>query len=511
MRDGARAAGRHGRGRRRALCLLPAGRATGRRRHGTGPPGCRYPDGAQVDTRASLAPALALPAVASFVLTPSPTGRLCLRHARLTPPRCARDRAGRELLPLPEIAGLPRCVRRACLRRPRCVLNFAESVHVFVPLDSRERCGARGAAALLGDAAPAVAQDLSLAEAESIAIERDAMLRQMRADAEAMRQRAVMDGQLMDPKLRLGAVNVPVDSFSLRDDDMTMLEVGVSQEFQPGDSRQLSRKRMEQTAAAMDARRGRSQAARAARSAQALDAAGLRQRGARVLDQQVDWVEQMRLSARARYASGEGKQLDVLQAGLDAAMLREQQLDLDRDEAMYRSQLGVLAGRRRGRRAQPDRLAGAGRIASRSPRWKHGLRGTPRRLDFEHRMDAARHAVRSPEKRKPGWMLDVSYGFRQDAPDGMVAARHAERDGHRGPAVVQGQPAGPRGRRGGLKRAACTNGTRTTCAKCRRCLPKHGTWRIARRNSSSSTKTNCCRSPTSRCRRRCSPGARIAS
>jgi len=123
------------------------------------------------------------------------------------------------------------------------------------------RCAARStarvAAFLLIAAAtlpaPAIAQSLSLAEAEDIAVERDAMLRQMSADAEAMRQRAVADGELMDPKLRVGAVNVPVDSFSLRDEDMTMLEVGMSQEFAPGDSRQLARKRMEQSAAAMEA------------------------------------------------------------------------------------------------------------------------------------------------------------------------------------------------------------------------------------------------------------------
>ena len=98
----------------------------------------------------------------------------------------------------------------------------------------------------------AMAQAMSLAEAEQVAIARDAILRQVSADAEAMRHRAVMDGQLMDPKLRFGAVNVPTDSFSLRDDDMTMLEVGVSQEFAPGDSRELARKRMDQTAAAME-------------------------------------------------------------------------------------------------------------------------------------------------------------------------------------------------------------------------------------------------------------------
>jgi hypothetical protein len=169
----------------------------------------------------------------------------------------------------------------------------------------------------------AVAAGLTLAESERIAVERDAMLREMRAQGAAMRERAVMDGQLMDPQLRVGAVNVPVDSFSLDAEDMTMLEVGVVQEFKPGQSRQLSRKQMEQLAAAMDAT--------------ALDRERIVRREVRklwtqlayvgaaraLLIEQTSWVEQMRQSAKARYASGEGRQLDMLQAGLDAAMLRD--------------------------------------------------------------------------------------------------------------------------------------------------------------------------------------------
>jgi len=169
----------------------------------------------------------------------------------------------------------------------------------------------------------AATDGLTLAESERIAIERDAMLREMRAQGAAMRERAVMDGELMDPELRVGAVNVPVDSFSLADEEMTMLEVGIAQEFQPGQSRQLSRRQMQQLATAMDAT--------------ALDRERIVRREVRklwtqlayigaaraVLDEQASWVEQLRQSAKARYASGEGKQLDVLRAGIDAARLLE--------------------------------------------------------------------------------------------------------------------------------------------------------------------------------------------
>jgi outer membrane protein TolC len=263
------------------------------------------------------------------------------------------------------------------------------------------------------------AAGLSLAEAERIAIERDAMLREMRAQGAAMRERAVMDGQLMDPQLRLGAVNVPVDTFSLDAEEMTMLEVGVVQEFQPGQSRQLSRRQMGELATAMDAT--------------VLDRERIVRREVRklwtrlayvgaargVLGEQTSWAEQLRHSARARYASGEGKQLDVLQAGLDAAMLREQQLDLDRDEAMLRAQLSFWLGVDEVARAHP---AGLSPRAEPEPlaELEARLAGHPAQLDYMRRIDAARTATEvARELRKPAWMLDVGYGFRQDAPDGM--------------------------------------------------------------------------------------------
>ena len=282
---------------------------------------------------------------------------------------------------------------------------------------------------LPGSATPARAQGLTLAEAERIALERDAMTREMQAQAQAMRERAVMEGELMDPELRLGAVNVPVDSFSLDEEDMTMLEVGVSQAFQPGRTRQLSRKQMEQLASGMDA---------TARDRERLVRREVRKLwtqlgyvgGARdALRSQTSWVEQMRQSARARYASGEGKQLDVLQAGLEAAMLREQLLDLDRDEAMYRAQLSYWLGTEAAATARPTGIApraGLPPLATLEAR----LLEHPAQLDFEHRIDAAGIAIDvAREKRKPGWMLDVSYGFRQgDMPAAMDGSTEPRSD-----------------------------------------------------------------------------------
>lgn len=259
---------------------------------------------------------------------------------------------------------------------------------------------------------------LTLAEAERLAIERDAVLHQLAAESLAMRERSVAEGQLMDPKLRVGAVNVPVDSFSLDDDEMTMLEVGVSQEFPAGQTRKLARRRMEQSAAATEAVAGdrRRTVQREVRRVW-IELAYLA-RARELVASQADWVEQMRASARARYASGEGRQLELLQAGLDVAMLKEQQLDLDRDTAMRRAQLQRWLGDEDAARAGPFTLPARTEpepLAVLEERLLHH----PAQVDFERRIDAAQSAAElAQQAKRPGWMLDVSYGFRDGSMGG---------------------------------------------------------------------------------------------
>jgi outer membrane protein TolC len=199
---------------------------------------------------------------------------------------------------------------------------------------------------------------------------------------------------------------------------MTMVEVGVSQEFPAGRTRELSRKRMEQIAtasqaAAGDRRRVVQRELRRVWVELAYIAAARKE-----LASQESWVEQMRSSARARYAAGEGKQLDVLQAGLDVAMLREQQLDLDRDESMRRAQLVRWLGEDDAARAGPFALPARTQLPAFAT-LEGKLAQHPAQVDYETRIQAAQTAVQLAEQStRPGWMLDLSYGFRGGEMDG---------------------------------------------------------------------------------------------
>lgn len=78
-------------------------------------------------------------------------------------------------------------------------------------------------------ATPPEAAVLTPQRAVAIALEGNPGLAQIRARAEAMAAIPAQEGALPDPVLNVGLLNLPTRHFDLRREDMTMLEVGISQ------------------------------------------------------------------------------------------------------------------------------------------------------------------------------------------------------------------------------------------------------------------------------------------
>jgi hypothetical protein len=84
---------------------------------------------------------------------------------------------------------------------------------------------------------------LSLQEAERLVLMDDPSIAQFNAKAEALGQRAVAEGQLPDPKIRLGMLNFPTDTFDRSQEPMTQLLFGVQQTFPKGQSLSVKTRR----------------------------------------------------------------------------------------------------------------------------------------------------------------------------------------------------------------------------------------------------------------------------
>lgn len=89
----------------------------------------------------------------------------------------------------------------------------------------------------------AAAESLSLKAAEQLALDNEPGLMGLAARAQASIERSVAEGELMDPKLQVGLLNLPTDTFKFNQEPVTQLKVSYIQMFPSGDSLELKRNR----------------------------------------------------------------------------------------------------------------------------------------------------------------------------------------------------------------------------------------------------------------------------
>ncbi len=265
-------------------------------------------------------------------------------------------------------------------------------------------------AALPGAAAPL---ELTLAESERLALEHAPWLAHHRANVDAAAERAVYEGRLPDPQLVLGAINVPVDTYRLNQDDMTMTMVGIRQSFPPGDTLALKGRRAEKELTREQAKVEAERRNLLRQVRQAWLELYFQQESLRLLQESRRLQQKQLAAAEGRYRAAAEMQQSVIRARQAVARVNEREPMLKAQIARARAQLGRWIGEAAALplpAALPALPAPSANFdAARHPEW----------LAAQAMQEAARLEVdMALEEYKPGWMLDLSYGVRRPMPDG---------------------------------------------------------------------------------------------
>lgn len=254
---------------------------------------------------------------------------------------------------------------------------------------------------------------LGLDEAVRLAIEAvDPTLARFDESAAALDHRAVADSRLPDPQVRVGVMNLPVDTFLYGQEAMTKLEVGVQQAFPKGSSLAEKRKRR-----AAEARKERT-----AKSVRALEIERDVRRAwldlyfwsnARgVVQESHAAVSDLVSVVRSFYATGRQTSQDVLRAELELSLLDDRLLEVERQIEMYRADLARFIGPAAAARETSAVLPQAADL----PALASMIDAVPRHPAI--RVQDARISVRDAEialarqQYKPGWSVEAAYGAR---------------------------------------------------------------------------------------------------
>ncbi|MCF6226605.1 MAG: TolC family protein, partial [Xanthomonadales bacterium] len=180
---------------------------------------------------------------------------------------------------------------------------------------------------------------LSLAKAERLALLSDPKTAAALARARAFAEQSVASGQLKDPQLRLGLINVPIDDFDIQKNPTTQFRIGIMQQFPSGNTRELKTLRdqwlsnAENATAEVDART----LLRTVREIW-LDI-WYQQSAQLVIAENRDLFKQLVNITEGQYASGRAIQQDVLRADLELSRLDDRLLNARRAERGQRGRL----------------------------------------------------------------------------------------------------------------------------------------------------------------------------
>ncbi|NRB38872.1 MAG: TolC family protein [Pseudomonadales bacterium] len=263
---------------------------------------------------------------------------------------------------------------------------------------------------------PLYASELSLKQAEALALDYDVSVQRILSQAEAMGHLSIAESDFPDPVLKFGAQNIPVDSWALDEDPMTQAKISLSQRFTAGNSREDTAKlyQQQQLAKTEQAALARLQLIYNSRLLW-LDAFKWQAKVA-ILKNDKKLFVQLKDLTYSLYEVGKRQQQDVLRSDLELGLLLQKQMQAEQTFSQSRLQMAVLTGPEVLTRSWPTTLSPLMPITvdvynQTQLATKLSQHPQIRQLHYQLRQADAQIAL-VDSNTKTVWGAEVSYGYR---------------------------------------------------------------------------------------------------
>jgi len=269
------------------------------------------------------------------------------------------------------------------------------------------------------------AEAISLAKAESIALDRDAVLSMKRAQTQAFIEKSVAADTLPDPRIKLGLLNFPTDTFERDQEPMTQLRLGLQQMFPRGDTLELKSKK--------------------AMASGDMSKAGVVNREAmlrmqvrstflellywlhaeKVVKKNKTLFKQLVTITQSQYASGGRRQQDVIRANLESDMLDDRMDMIKTKQQTIRAKLAKLIGTEAANQIETSMPELADIKTNTDVQTL--LQAHPMIQMKDAKVNNGQYGIElARQSYKPSWMFELGYGFRDGTnPNGSERADFA--------------------------------------------------------------------------------------
>lgn len=258
----------------------------------------------------------------------------------------------------------------------------------------------------------AYALELTIKDAETVAIQKDPLIIKFQAKAQALMEDAIAEGQLPDPQLRFAAANLPANSFKFDQENMTQAVVGLRQNIP--------------AFGLLDAKTERKRMMAESERARAVERALLVLRNLRkawmdvyfqthalsLIREHERIFDQLVKVTRYQYRAGRGQQQDVVRAQLELSLLKDREVEIQQQREKAIAELEKWTGASVRKHTLSELFPELPGLPAFDELEKR-LEAHPSLAVYKAALGASRQSV-AVEKAKfrPMWMLDVSYGYR---------------------------------------------------------------------------------------------------
>jgi len=252
-------------------------------------------------------------------------------------------------------------------------------------------------------AAPA----LSLEQSVQLALENDPAFRAYQSRSEALQEQAIADNALPDPKLKLGLMNFPTDTFARDQEPMTQIQIGVQQMFPAGDSIKYKSLRS-RSLSQVQLHLSEDQRGKLIRNVrQAWLEWYYWHRAEKVVQQNRSLYQKLVRITGSQYSSGRQTQQDVIRAELELGLLDDRLVDIRNQIEVAQAKLVRYLGK------QPEDAVPTAVFPQLPEPSRPDLTRHPMIQAAQANVSAGENNVAlARQSFKPAWMLDVTYGDR---------------------------------------------------------------------------------------------------
>jgi len=287
---------------------------------------------------------------------------------------------------------------------------------VFKYLITSKRSKTKNAIFLVGlfiSSLPAVALELTIKDAESVAIQNDPLIIKHQALSSAHMEESVSDAQWPDPRVKFGVVNVPISGFSFSKEPMTQMVVGLQQMIPRG---AILNQKKEKKLMLAEVQRAHS-ISRALFVLRKLRKAWMDvyyyEQALTLVTESEEVFAQLVKITQYQYRAGRGKQQNVVSAQLEKSLLQDKKNHFKQLKDTSIAELEKWTGAS----VKDHELSPFFPELSSLPTFSdltQNIEFHPSVAAKKAGLAASRKSVAiMKESFKPMWMVDVSYGLRQ--------------------------------------------------------------------------------------------------